>query len=238
MEYYNPYTPKPSEQVIQPGQLQVGLREEALAQLQQESAARAARLQELESEIQDAADCVQVQQELARVQERKIGSLRRQVTLANRKLQKRRQEVREYHKIIEEYKQRCPMPLPEELRREYSTCTNIVDESGEILFQVGVPLETYREQMNPEVALSVSKVGMFRMDGDVASALRERLAGYEQRVAEIREYLDSTKTVRLNRKEIEKTLKDAKAMGRPLFPVQPQIDFVLDLLFPIQQEQL
>lgn len=238
MEYINPYAPQFEDRVLQPGQLQVGLKEQALAQLQQESAARAARLQELESEIQDAADCVQVQQELARVQERKIGSLKRQVTLANRKLQKRRQEVREYHKIIEDYKQRCPMPLPEELQREYSTCTNIVDESGEILFQVGIPLDTYREQMNPEVALGVAKVGLFRMDENVASTLRERLALYEQRVAAIREYLESTKTVRLNHKEIRNKLTEAKAGGRALFPVQPQIDFVLNMLFPVQQEQL
>jgi len=171
-----------------------------LKALLKESQDRQAALYNLEATVQ-----FQSQQFKAALN--KIAKLKQEITLANKKLARRRSEVKEYHQIIEQYKAQCPLPLTKEQADSLSFSHGFYNADDEQCGHMTIFLDTREDQVDPKIHMEIEDgIGLAFNRADAYEFQR----GIEEacrRLEDIENVKNQTLTIRVNKADLENQMR-------------------------------
>lgn len=171
-----------------------------LKALLKESQDRQAALYSLEATVQ-----FQSQQFKAALN--KIDKLKHEITLANKKLAKRRSEVKEYHEIIQKYKAQCPLPLTEEQVESLYFSHGFFNRNNEKCGHMTIFLDTREDQEDPKIHMEIEDgIGLAFTRAD-AYEFQRALQEASQRLEDIERAKNGTLTVRVDKIDLENRMR-------------------------------
>lgn len=136
----------------------------------------------------------------------KIDKLKHEITLANKKLAKRRSEVKEYQEIIQKYKAQCPMPLTKEQVESLYFSHGFFNAGGEQCGHMTIFLDTREDQENPKIHMEIEdRIGL-AFDLTAIYEFQRVLQEATQHLVSIERAKKGTLTVRVDKTDLEKKM--------------------------------